>query len=339
MSTPATVLRILVNGAPREIAAGPPEPTIARLLRDAGLEGKRVAVEVNGDVVPRAEHGTRRLREGDRVEMVTFVGGGEVRDEDVLRLGAHVFHSRLLVGTGKYATNPLMVAALEASGTEVVTVALRRVDLDRKAGPNLLDALGDRWTLLPNTAGCFTGEDAVRVCRLARELALSDLVKLEVLADPQTLLPEPFETLRALKTLVAEGFTVLAYTNDDPVTALRLEEAGAAAVMPLGSPIGSGLGILNPRNIELILSRAKVPIIVDAGVGTASDVAVAMELGIAGVLLNTGIARARDPVRMAAAMRDACAAGRNAFLAGRMPKGAPAPSSPPAGAIATAMPS
>jgi thiazole synthase len=292
-----------------------------------------VAVEVNGEVVPRAMHATRPLRDGDRVEMVTFVGGGDAHDEDVLRIGEHAFHSRLLVGTGKYATNEQMLAALEASGTEVVTVALRRVDVERKGGPNLLDALGDRWTLLPNTAGCFSADEAVRVCRLARELALSDLVKLEVLADPQTLLPEPFETLKALKTLVAEGFTVLAYTNDDPVTARRLEEAGAAAVMPLGSPIGSGLGILNPRNVELILSRAKVPIVVDAGVGTASDVAIAMELGIAGVLLNTGIAKARDPVRMAAAMRDACTAGRNAFLAGRMPKGAPAASSPVAGTI------
>jgi thiazole synthase len=279
-------------------------------------------------------HATHLLRDGDRVEMVTFVGGGEALDEDVLRLGEHVFHSRLLVGTGKYATNEQMVRALEASGTEVVTVALRRVDLERKTGPNVLDALGDRWTLLPNTAGCYSADDAVRVCRLARELALSDLVKLEVLADPQTLLPEPFETLKALKTLAAEGFTVLAYTNDDPVTALRLEEAGAAAVMPLGSPIGSGLGILNPRNVETILSRAKVPIIVDAGVGTASDVAVAMELGIAGVLLNTGIAKARDPVRMAAAMRDACSAGRNAFLAGRMPKGGASASSPVTGTIA-----
>src|SRR5206468_1127683 len=219
------------------------------------------------------------------------------------------------------------------SGTECVTVALRRVDTARKSGPNLLDALGDRWTLLPNTAGCYTADDAVRVCRLARELALSDLVKLEVLADPATLLPEPFETLAALATLVREGFTVLAYTNDDHVTARRLEEAGAAAVMPLGSPIGSGLGILNPRNIETIVARASVPIVVDAGVGTASDVAIAMELGVAGVLLNTGIARARDPVRMAAAMRDACAAGRAAFLAGRMPKGRPAASSPVAGAI------
>jgi thiazole synthase len=332
--TAADRVRILVNGVERAVEAPAGGLTIAGLVRETGLEGKRVAVEVNGDVVPAAEHGTRRLATGDKVELVTFVGGGDVvHDRDRLRLGSHEFTSRLFVGTGKYATNEQMIEALEMSGTECVTVALRRVDLARGKGPNLLDALGDRWVLLPNTAGCFTAEDAVRTCRLARELALSDLVKLEVLADPETLLPEPFQTVAACRTLVAEGFTVLAYTNDDPVTARRLEEAGAAAVMPLGSPIGSGLGILNPRNIETILARASVPIIVDAGVGTASDVAIAMELGIAGVLLNTGIAKARDPIRMARAMRDACVAGRQAFLAGRMPKGAPAASSPVSGTI------
>jgi thiazole synthase len=332
----ATTVSVTLNGSPKAVPAGESGAVIATLLAEAGLLGKRVAVEVNGEVVPRAEHGTRRLVDGDKVEVVTFVGGGEVAGEDPLRVGAHVFTSRLFVGTGKYATNEQMIAALEASGTECVTVALRRVDLERKGGKNLLDALGDRWILLPNTAGCFTADDAVRTCRLARELALSDLVKLEVLADPESLLPEPFETLAATRTLVKEGFTVLAYTNDDPVTARRLEEAGAAAVMPLGSPIGSGLGILNPRNVEAILKKAAVPIIVDAGVGTASDVAIAMELGIAGVLLNTGIAKARDPVLMAAAMRDACAAGRLAFRAGRMPRGAPAASSPVSGTIAKA---
>ena len=187
------------------------------------------------------------------------------------------------------------MAALDASGTECVTVALRRVDLGREQGPNLLDALGDRWTLLPNTAGCFSADDAVRTLRLARELGIADLVKLEVLADPDTLLPDVIETLRALETLVAEDFTVLVYTNDDPVTARKLEDAGAAAVMPLGSAIGTGLGILNPINLELIVAQSSVPIIVDAGVGTASDVAVAMELGVDGVLLNTGVAKAPRP--------------------------------------------
>lgn len=255
-------------------------------------------------------------------------------EDQHLVIGSHAFTSRLFVGTGKYASNEETVEALEASGTEVVTVALRRVDLKREQGPNLLDALGDRWTLLPNTAGCFSADDAVRTLRLARELEIADLVKLEVLADPDTLLPDAEQTLAALKTLVAEDFTVLVYTNDDPVMARKLEDAGAAAVMPLGSAIGTGLGILNPINIELIVGQANVPIIVDAGVGTASDVAIAMELGVDGVLLNTGIAKADDPVRMAHAMKLACDAGRQAFLAGRMPKGKPSPSSPVEGVIA-----
>ncbi len=255
--------------------------------------------------------------------------------DDALVVGGHRFTSRLFLGTGKYKSNEETLAALEASGTEVVTVALRRVDLARADGPNLFDALGDRWTLLPNTAGCFTAEDAIRTCRLARELGIADLVKLEVLADPQSLLPDVEQTLAALKVLVSEGFTVLVYTNDDPVTARKLEQAGAAAVMPLGSAIGTGLGILNPINIELIVARAGVPIIVDAGVGTASDVAVAMELGCDGVLLNTGVAKADDPVLMAAAMKHGCIGGRQAYLAGRMPKGTPAPSSPVEGVIAS----
>lgn len=258
-----------------------------------------------------------------------------MRDEPLV-IGGHTFTSRLFLGTGKYASNEETVAALEASGTECVTVALRRVDLARADGPNLLDALGDRWTLLPNTAGCYTADDAIRTCRLARELGVADLVKLEVLADPQTLLPDVEQTLVALKVLVSEDFNVLVYTNDDPVTARKLEEAGAAAVMPLGSAIGTGLGILNPINLELIKAQAGVPIICDAGVGTASDVAVAMELGLDGVLLNTGVAKADDPVRMAAAMKHGCIAGRQAFLAGRMPKGRPTPSSPVEGAITDA---
>ncbi|MDJ0975177.1 MAG: thiazole synthase [Planctomycetota bacterium] len=255
------------------------------------------------------------------------------RADDLLVVGGHTFTSRLFLGTGKYKSNEETIAALEASGTEVVTVALRRVDLAREEGPNLLDALGDRWTLLPNTAGCFTADDAVRTLRLARELEIADLVKLEVLADPKSLLPDVEQTLAALKVLVSEGFTVLVYTNDDPVTARKLEEAGAAAVMPLGSAIGTGLGILNPINIELIVGQAGVPVIVDAGVGTASDVAIAMELGCDGVLLNTGVAKADDPVLMASAMKHGCIAGREAFLAGRMPKGRPTPSSPVEGVI------
>jgi thiazole synthase len=256
-------------------------------------------------------------------------------ETDALKLGPYTFTSRLFVGTGKYDTFPLMREALEAAGCQVVTVAVRRVNLSDKSKESLLDYLDPkRYTILPNTAGCFTAEDALRYARLGREALGVDWVKLEVLSDPETLLPEPLQTLEALKVLVKEGFTVLAYTSDDPVMAKRLEEAGATSVMPLGSPIGSGQGILNPQNIRLIIERAKVPIIVDAGVGTASDSAVAMELGAEGVLLNTGVAKARDPVKMARAMKLAVEAGRLAYLAGRIERRTMGtPSSPTTGTI------
>ncbi|MFQ5843477.1 MAG: thiazole synthase [Planctomycetota bacterium] len=239
-----------------------------------------------------------------------------------LRVRDLVLQSRLIVGSGKYPDPDTMVRAWEASGTRCITVALRRVDLHHERDDkNLLDLIDrGRYTILPNTAGCYTVEDALRTARLARELGLGEAVKLEVIADEETLLPHVAATLEATRTLAAEDFSVFAYTNDDPVAARALEEAGAAAVMPLGAPIGSGLGILNPTNIRLIVARAKVPIIVDAGVGTASDVSVAMELGCDAVLLNTGIARAKDPVRMARAMRLACEAGRLAWLSGRIPR-------------------
>jgi thiazole synthase len=234
--------------------------------------------------------------------------------------GGRTFRSRLIVGTGKYATFPLMKEALEASEAEIVTVAVRRVNLTDRTKESLLDYIPRGMTLLPNTAGCYTAEDAIRAARLGREVGLSNWVKLEVLGDEQTLWPDNEALLAATKTLVAEGFVVFPYTSDDPIVCRRLEEAGAAAVMPLGAPIGSGLGIQNPNNISIILERAGVPVVVDAGVGTASDACVAMELGAAGVLMNTGIAGAKDPVRMARAMRDAVRAGRDAFLAGRIPK-------------------
>lgn len=255
-----------------------------------------------------------------------------------LRIGAHTFTSRLFVGTGKYPTLEMMREALAVSGTQCVTVAVRRLQLGVPKGKSLLDYLDrERYVLLPNTAGCFTAEDAVRTARLGREAGMSDLVKLEVLGDTQTLLPDPVGTLEAARTLVAEGFTVLCYTSDDPILAKKLEEFGCAAVMPAGAPIGSGQGILNPNNIRIILERAKVPILVDAGVGTASDVAIAMELGADGVLLNTGIALAKDPVRMARAMKAGCEAGRDAWLAGRIAKRLYAQaSSPTSGTIAPA---
>jgi thiazole synthase len=249
-----------------------------------------------------------------------------------LRLGRHTLKSRLIVGTGRYETLEIMRQSLDLSGSDCVTVAVRREKLYDGSGKNILDYLDlKRYTLLPNTAGCYSAADAVRTARLGREILLglenpgADWVKLEVLGDSKTLLPDPLETLKATELLVADGFQVLCYTSDDPVTARRLKQAGATAVMPAGSPIGSGQGVLNPNNIRIILEYLKeedpdYPVIIDAGVGTASDVAIAMELGVDGVLLNTGVAHARDPLQMARAMRLACEAGRLAYLSGRIPK-------------------
>ena len=243
----------------------------------------------------------------------------ELPSADLLHIGAHTFRSRLFVGTGKYKDFAETSAALLASGAEVVTVAVRRVDLNARGEGSLLGFLRERrFTLLPNTAGCYTAEDAVRTCRLAREILGESLVKLEVLGDPKTLFPDVVQTLEAAKILVKEGFTVLPYTSDDPITARKLEDVGCAAVMPLAAPIGSGLGVRNPYNLAIILDTVKVPVIVDAGVGTASDAAIAMELGCHGVLMNTAIAGARLPLTMASAMRKGVEAGREAYLAGRI---------------------
>ncbi|MEO0651523.1 MAG: thiazole synthase [Planctomycetota bacterium] len=241
--------------------------------------------------------------------------------DDPLVVGSHTFRSRLFVGTGKYRDFEETARALELSGTDCVTVAVRRVNLDPSKGESLLDHIDrERYTILPNTAGCFDVESALRTARLSRDLLDTPLVKLEVLGDKQTLLPDPIGTLEATAELVADGFEVLVYTSDDPRLGVRLAEAGAAAVMPAGSPIGSGQGVLNPNAIRILMELTEVPVIVDAGVGTASDVALAMELGVEGVLLNTAIASAREPLRMAVAMRQACDAGRQAFLAGRIEK-------------------
>ncbi len=238
-----------------------------------------------------------------------------------LKIGSHSFASRLIVGTGKYKDIEQTKAALIASGAEIVTVALRRVNLNDRGEGSLMALLASkRWTILPNTAGCHTAEEALRTLRLARELGMAELVKLEIIGDPRTLYPDNEQTLEAAKLLVREGFVVLPYCMDDPVLCRKLEDVGCAAVMPLAAPIGSGLGIKNPYNLRIILESAKVPVIVDAGVGTASDAAVAMELGCDGVLMNTAIAQARDPILMANAMREAVSAGRKAFLAGRMPR-------------------
>jgi thiazole synthase len=317
-------LRLTVNG---EIRTAPPGTTVSALLCSMGVDPARVAVERNQDVVPRRTWTEATLTDGDRVEIVAFIGGGSdgvpsgaPGDQDFLVIAGRRFKSRLLVGTGKYRTLEEGREAIRLSGAEIVTVALRRVDLT-PGQPNVLDTIDrTRQTILPNTAGCYTAEEAIRTCRLARELGIADLVKLEVIGDERTLFPDGPATLEAARVLVKEGFTVLPYCMDDPVLARKLEDVGCAAVMPLAAPIGSGLGIRNPYNLRIILEHAKVPIIVDAGVGTASDAAVAMELGCAGVLMNTAIAGARDPLMMAEAMRDAVVAGRRAFRAGRIPR-------------------
>ena len=314
-----------------------PDPlTVADLLHQLAKDPKKLAVEVNRDVVPRGDHHSRTLADGDAVEIVTLVGGGspalDPPMDKPLTVGKFQFKSRLFTGTGKYTSPELMQQCMDASGCEVTTVAVRRERLFDKDGKSLLDFLDlKRLTILPNTAGCFSADDAIRHARLARELLTNlenpgaDWVKLECLADKRTLLPDPIDTLKATEQLVKDGFTVLVYTSDDPVLAKRLKEAGAASVMPAGSPIGSGQGVLNPNNIRICLEYLKendpdYPVIVDAGVGTASDVSAAMELGCDGVLLNTAIASAKDPLRMAWAMRYATDAGRLAYLAGRIPK-------------------
>lgn len=254
--------------------------------------------------------------------------------EDVLKLGDYTFKSRLLVGTGKYASFDETKLALEASGAEIITVAVRRVNITDRSKESLLDYIDSKkYTLLPNTAGCYTAEDAIRTCRLAREAGGWKMIKLEVIGDEKTLFPDTIGLLEATKVLIKEGFIVLPYTNDDPIVAKKLEDMGCAAVMPLAAPIGSGLGIQNPYNIRIILEHAKIPVIVDAGVGTASDAAIAMELGCDGVLMNTGIAGAKNPILMAEAMKYAVLAGRMAYKAGRIPKKLYATASSPTAGI------
>lgn len=320
---------IVLNGEEHRV---PPDCNLADLVRELGLAANQVAAEINRRIVRRDAWTERLLNEGDSVEIVHFVGGGQAPDQPDSRLtiGGIEFRSRLIVGTGKYKTFDQMRQAHEASGADMVTVAVRRVNLTDRSKESLLDYIDrERIRILPNTAGCYNADEAIRYARLGREAGLSDLIKLEVLGDQRTLFPDNEELLRATETLVKEGFVVLPYTNDDPITCRKLEEAGAAAVMPLGAPIGSGLGIQNPNNIRIILEMVSVPVIVDAGVGTASDAAIAMELGVDGVLMNTGIAQARKPIAMARAMKLAVEAGRTAFRAGRIPKKAYASASSP----------
>ena len=328
-------ISIMVNGEHRRVAAG---LSIADLANQLGLAPEKVAVERNLEVVPRSTIADVCLEDGDELEIVHFVGGGDhvaAVDEDRWTVAGRSFRSRLIVGTGKYKDFAQNAAALEASGAEIVTVAVRRVNVSDPKAPMLTDYIDPKKvTYLPNTAGCFTAEEAIRTLRLAREAGGWDLVKLEVLGEARTLYPDMVETLRATETLAREGFLPMVYCVDDPIAAKRLEDAGAVAIMPLGAPIGSGLGIQNQVTIRLIVEGAKVPVLVDAGVGAASDAAVAMELGCDGVLMNTAIAEARDPVLMAAAMKSAVEAGRLSYRAGRMGKRRYAdPSSPLAGLI------
>ena len=316
-STTSATVRIRLNGEPHDLD-GP--LTIRGLLDRLGIDARRVAVERNLVVVRRGLYDSEVVGDGDEIEIVNFVGGGAPTMDSFIIAGRS-FTSRLIVGTGKYQSNPVMVQALEASGAEMVTVAVRRVNVSDRSRESLLDYIdSSRYVLLPNTAGCYTADEAVRTARLAREAGLSNWVKLEVIGDERTLFPDNEALVQATRTLVQEGFVVLPYTTDDPVVCRKLEDAGAAAVMPLGAPIGSGLGVQNANNLRIIREFARVPVIVDAGVGTASDAAVAMELGADAVLMNTAIAGAGDPVAMARAMRLAVEAGRLAYRSGRIPR-------------------
>jgi thiazole synthase len=331
---------LTVNGEEREFDSS---LTVSQLLGELGIDARKVALERNLEIVPRSAYEGTELIEGDRLEVVHFIGGGSAAKEttqvaaagDPFTVAGLAFQSRLIVGTGRYKDFEETRLAIEASGAEIVTVAVRRVNVTDPDQPMLVDFVDPKkYTYLPNTAGCFTAADALRTLRLAREAGGWNLVKLEVLGDEKTLYPDMIETLEATEALVKEGFDVMVYCTDDPLLAKRLEDAGAAAIMPLGAPIGSGLGLQNPINIRLIVEQVRVPVLVDAGVGTASDATIAMELGCDGVLMNTAIAHASDPIAMARAMKLAVESGRLAYQAGRMPKKMYAdPSSPLGGLI------
>jgi len=326
---------IVVNGEHKRVSAG---LTLLQLAEELGLIPEKIAVERNLEVVPRSTLGQVIVDDGDELEIVHFVGGGDHArpvEDDSWSVAGKTFRSRLIVGTGKYKDFAQNAAAVDASGAEIVTVAVRRVNVSDPSAPMLTDYIDPKKiTYLPNTAGCFDAESAIRTLRLAREAGGWELVKLEVLGEARTLYPDMVETLRATEILANEGFKPMVYCVDDPIAAKRLEDVGAVAIMPLGAPIGSGLGIQNQVTIRLIVEGARVPVLVDAGVGSASDAAVAMELGCDGVLMNTAIAEAKDPILMAAAMKAAVEAGRLSYRAGRMAKRRYAdPSSPLAGLI------
>ena len=336
-------MHLTINGEQKKFDS---PMTVEQLLGEIGLDSRKVAVERNLEIVPKSNYAGISLDDGDRLEIIHFIGGGapneakakqpqSLSDDDTWEVAGKRFKSRLIIGTGKYEDYEVNRLAAEAAGAEIITVAIRRVNLDDPSKPLLVDYLDPKkYTYLPNTAGCFTTDDALRTLRLAREAGGWDLVKLEILGERRTLYPMMPETLEATETLTKEGFQVMVYCSDDPIMCKRLEDVGAVAIMPLGAPIGSGLGIQNPVNIRIIVEQASVPVLVDAGVGTPSEAAVAMELGCDGVLMNTAIAGAKDPVMMARAMKAAVEAGRLGYLAGRMPRKFYAdPSSPLAGLI------
>ena len=333
-------MRLTINGDDREFDS---PMTVETLLIQIGINPIKVAVERNLEIVPKSDYQNFQLSDGDRIEIVQFIGGGsqsssvklEKQDDNPLVIAGKKFSSRLIIGTGKYENYEINRKACEAADVEMVTVAVRRVNLTDPGKELLVDYIDPKiYTYIPNTAGCYSTEDAVRTLKLAREAGGWDLVKLEILGNSKTLYPKVIETLEATKALTEEGFKVMVYCSDDPIICEQLEEAGAVAIMPLGAPIGSGLGIQNPVNIRLIVEQSQVPVIVDAGVGTASDASIAMELGCDGVLMNSAIAEAKDPIRMARAMKFAVKAGRDAYLSGRMAKRTYAdPSSPLGGLI------
>ncbi len=323
------MITIQLNGDPYTLQEN---QNLTQLMQELAIDPTKVAIEQNRQIVPKSLYDSTTISIGDQLEVVHFVGGG---DHEMWQVAGRTFKSRLIVGTGKYKSFEQNAAAVAASGAEIVTIAIRRVNVMDRNQPVLMDYIDPKTiTYLPNTAGCFTAEDAMRTLRLAREAGGWNLVKLEVLGDKKTLYPNMIETLAATKILVKEGFDVMAYCSDDPIICKQVEEAGACAIMPLGAPIGSGLGLQNPVGIRLIIEQSKVPVLVDAGVGCASDATIAMELGCDGVLMNTAIAEAKDPVLMAHAMKLAVESGRASYLAGRMAKKKYAdPSSPLAGLI------
>ena len=325
------MIEITINGEKKSTRKG---LSVRQFLAGLGLDDKKVALERNREIVPKSAFDEVVITTGDELEIVHFIGGGDHAGDPFI-VADKEYSSRLIVGTGKYKDFEQNKAAVEASGAEIITVAVRRVNISDPGQPMLMDYLDPKkYTYLPNTAGCFSAEDALRTLRLAREAGGWDLVKLEVLGDQKTLYPNMPATFEAAEVLIKEGFKVMVYCNDDPIAAKTLEDMGCVAIMPLGAPIGSGLGLQSRVNIRLIVEECKVPVLVDAGVGTASDTAIAMELGCDGVLMNTAIAEAKDPVLMAEAMKHAVIAGRKAYLAGRMAKRRYAdPSSPLGGLI------